>query len=348
MTGTVGRVHRARTLGSVLGGVLALALPFVVLPLTTHTSWTEIKSQFANITVTWLVVLGVVWFAGLVVHTFVSTAALPGLGHRRAMVLNFSGSTVSHLAPFGGVLGMGLNYTMLRSWGFDGGHFTVLTLLTNAYNVLVKLVLPAIALALLLTFTHHSVHGLLPTTLVSLVLLVGIVALARVALRHQSPDDMRRRGRVHGLASAVLAKIAGHPPDEVIHTLRTDVRTVVRQSWRRMSLGMLGYAGMQAALLWMCLLAVGARMSPLAVFAAYSMGSALTLVPVTPGGVGFAEAGSAAILVALGGPAAGAAAAVLLYSTFTRLMEIPFGAAGTALWWIRRPRAATTRPASSF
>jgi uncharacterized protein (TIRG00374 family) len=102
-----------------------------------------------------------------------------------------------------------------------------------------------------------------------------------------------------------------------------------------MSLGMAGYAALQATLLWLCLLVVGTHLSPIGTFAAYGVGSALSLVPITPGGVGFAEAGTAAVLSGIGGSPAAVAAAVLLYSAFTRWMEIPVGAATTAWWWMR-------------
>jgi len=327
---------RTRTVVTIAGGVVALLLPLVLVPLITGSSWQEIFGVLGDLTAAQVGVLGLVWLAGMFVHTYVSTGALPGLTHRKALVLNFSGSTVSHLAPFGGVLGMGLNYTMLRSWGFDGIGFSVLTLITNAWNVVVKLLLPALALAVILAFTQLGVHGLVTTSLVSLALLGAIAALVWIALRPKSTDET---GRIHRLAAGFLERISGSHGSTAISTLRDDVRHRVRTQWLRMALGMFGYALLQASLLWLCVRAVGGGISPAGVFAAYAMGAALTLVPITPGGVGFAEAGTAALLVAFGEAPPAAAAAVLVYATFTRWMEIPFGAAGMAWWWARRPRS---------
>src|SRR5262245_59201328 len=80
-----------------LAGVGALLLPVVVVPRATHTGWSSIAREIGTVSLWQLGVLAAVWLAGLYVHTFVSTGALPGLTHRRAMALNFSGSTVSHL-----------------------------------------------------------------------------------------------------------------------------------------------------------------------------------------------------------------------------------------------------------
>ncbi len=327
------RLRLARTALTLLGGVVALALPLVLVPLTTHTAWSTVGARFQQLTLVQLGLLGAIWFGGLFVHTYVTTGALPGLSHRRALVLNFSGSTVSHLAPFGGVLGMGLNFTMLRSWGYDGSDFTVLVLLNNAWNALVRLLLPALALALLVACTDHKAHGLLPVAFISMFAFVGIAFAVRLATRNPGNRDP---GPFQRTATAALSRLAGHPAHEVIAALRTEVGQVVRRSWRRMSLGMSVYVLLQATLLYLCLVCVGGTVSPIGVFAAYATGAALTLVPLTPGGVGFAEAGTAGLLVAFGANPAAAAAGVILYSTFTRWMEIPFGAAGTAWWWIRR------------
>jgi uncharacterized membrane protein YbhN (UPF0104 family) len=326
-------VNRLRVVFTIGGGVLALCLPMVLVPITTHTSWSTIWAQFAQLSVLEFALLGAVWLTGLFVHSYVSTGALPGLGHRRAMVLNLSGSTVSHLAPFGGLLGIGLGYTMVRSWGFDGGSFTVLTLLTNAWNLLVKLLLPMLALVLLVVCTDHNSHALLPIAVVSLLVFAVIAAVVHRGSRVRAD---RAPGRAHRATAALLARVAGHSAPDLVPALRTSLGDVVRTSWRRMSVGMFGYVVLQATLLWLCLAVVGGPQSAVAVFAAYAMGAVLTLVPLTPGGVGFAEAGTAGLLVAFGGNPAAVAAGVLLYSTFTRWMEIPFGAAGTAWWWMRR------------
>jgi uncharacterized membrane protein YbhN (UPF0104 family) len=107
-----------------------------------------------------------------------------------------------------------------------------------------------------------------------------------------------------------------------------------------MSLGMLGYGLLQAVLLWACLHAVGADLAPAAVLAGFAVDRVMTLVVITPGAVGFAEAGTAAALIALGGSPAAVAAGVLLYRGFTFALEIPVGGTWLAGWLFWRRRAA--------
>jgi uncharacterized membrane protein YbhN (UPF0104 family) len=116
---------------------------------------------------------------------------------------------------------------------------------------------------------------------------------------------------------------------------------LLRRRWHRMLLGMTIYAVLQATLLWLILHMLGSSLGIVYVFAGFSFGRLLTLLVVTPGGVGIAETGSAALLVALGGDAAVVAAGTLLFSAITFALEIPVGGLWGLLWWRRSSRAST-------
>ena len=68
----------------------------------------------------------------------------------------------------------------------------------------------------------------------------------------------------------------------------------------------------------------------------------LTMVPITPAGAGVVEAGTVAVLVALGVDPVLATSTVLVYRVFTFLLEIPVGGAALAVWVLRRSRAVPT------
>ncbi len=118
---------------------------------------------------------------------------------------------------------------------------------------------------------------------------------------------------------------------------RDRVAEVVGRRWLQLSLGTLGYAVLQAVLLWACLRVVGGPLSVTVVLAAFAVDRIMSMVVLTPGGTGFAEAGAAAALVALGGAPAAMAAGVLLYRGFIFALEIPVGGAWLVGWlWAHR------------
>ena len=55
-----------------------------------------------------------IWLGGLGIYSLVLSAALPGLGVRRSLLLNLSGSAVANVLPLGGAVATALNWRMVR------------------------------------------------------------------------------------------------------------------------------------------------------------------------------------------------------------------------------------------
>jgi uncharacterized protein (TIRG00374 family) len=282
----------------------------------------------------------VIWALGLFVYSFVLTGALGGLSRKRALTLNLTGSSVSNVLPFGGAAGMSLNFVMLRAWGYGAQEFSAFTLVTNLWGILLKLALPALALGALFATGGHINETMRWTALgaavalgVVVMILVGFLARRTVAQRVAAllaPVVVRGARLMHRSTSAVVV-IAN------LLEFRDRVVAVIGRRWAQLTVGTLGYAVLQAVLLWACLHAVGAPLGVTVVLAAFTVDRIMSMVVLTPGGAGFAEAGAAAALVALGGAPAAMAAGVLLYRGFTFALEIPVGGGWLAGWlWSHR------------
>ena len=75
--------------------------------------------------------------------------------------------------------------------------------------------------------------------------------------------------------------------------------------------------------------------NPALILLAYVTGQVLSTISITPGGVGFVEAGLAAMLVLAGVPRGSAALATLAYRLVSFWLALPAG--GLAYWrWHRR------------
>jgi uncharacterized protein (TIRG00374 family) len=320
---------------------LAVVLLAFFLPHELGIGWRDLTRQIEAIPFWDVMCLVGVWAAGLWLHTIVLRRALPGLSHRRAFALNLGGSSVSNVLPFGGAAGMSLNFLMMRSWGFSTSGFSAYTLITNVWSVLLKLALPAEALTALVVSGEHvtdSVRwtGLGAAAALGLVVLVLVAALA-------TPAAALRAVTVVAPLVARTSRWVRRPVDraavaEVLLEFRDRVAGLVGERWPQLSLATIGYGLLQALLLWACLEAVGAQLSPVVVLAAYAVDRVMSMVFLTPGGTGFAEAGTAAALVALGGAPAAMAAGVLLYRGFTFALEIPVGGVWLGGWLLARRR----------
>jgi uncharacterized protein (TIRG00374 family) len=82
---------------------------------------------------------------------------------------------------------------------------------------------------------------------------------------------------------------------------------------------------------------LGARPRLSLVLLAYTAAAVLTMIPLTPGGLGFVEAGLAATLTAAGIPAGNALLATLAYRLFSFWLPLPAGAVAYLLARRRSP-----------
>jgi uncharacterized membrane protein YbhN (UPF0104 family) len=315
-----------------LAAVASTAAVALLLPRVSGAPWSAIAGALQAATPGQLAALALVWAAGLLVHSRVLTAALPGLTVRRALTLNLTGSAVANVVPLGGGLGIGLNYLMVRRWGFTRSQFSLFTGLVNAWHVALKALLPAAALALLVADGVLLQRRVLAAAVVAGAVLLALLALVAAAVL--AP----RAGQVVGRAADRVLRLKGSartvPMADRLATVRASCRDLLTTAWRPMTWGVLGYSALQMFLLWACLAVVGAPVPAVAVVAVFAVERAMTALPFTPGGSGVAEVAATAALVALGTAPAAAAAGVLLYRAFVFGLEIPVGGTWLVGWWL--------------
>jgi putative heme transporter len=309
----------AVTISLVLAGVLVV----VVLPRTTGFGWDSASDEVAGIPLWQLAELVLVWLAGLWAHTYVLRSALPGLSRRRAFALNLGGSSVSNVLPFGGAAGIGLNYAMLRSWGYDGVQITAYTTVTNVLVAVVKFAIAMVGVVALLNMPTVASHLSRPHTSTSMTVAAVVVVLLAIGL------VVLLRWWRSSLRSRVVETI-GH--------VRAQCGLVLRHGWATLAVGGIGYPLLQVVLLQLCLDALGVSVGFGAVLAAYAVERLATLIPLTPGGVGVVETVATGVLVGFGADPATAAAGVVLFRIFSFVIEIPVGALIAAAWFARTSR----------
>lgn len=310
--------------------VAGLVLISLLFPRLVGSSWGAIRSTLSAVGPWALAGLTVLWAAGRVAHTITLVASLPGLSHRRALLMSLTGAFVSDVLPVGGVAGVALNLRMCRAWGHSMADFVDYTVVTNVWDVLGKVFLPVLLLPLAFTGVAEG-HGVRRLALSAVALPVLGAVLVWVVF---SPALMAGVVRVLG-GGARVRRVAAAVEDARARSARLGVR-----QWRPLTLGVVLYtAGLFLLLIW-CLHVTGARVPVGAVVLAFAAERVITVLAVTPGGLGFVEFGLAGVLMlAPTAVGSGVAAGVLLYRLFTFGLEIPLGAVLLGWWEWRRVRA---------
>src|SRR5207249_1643892 len=144
-----------------------------------------ILPRVANLDDVWREIRGLSWRAdsvlvllaalNIVTYWPMLVAAMPGLTLGQSAVVCQSSTAVAMTLPAGGALAVGVSYAMYSSWGFSAAQVARSAMATFFANMAFKLVLPAVALALLVLEGDASA-GLLTTALLGLGALVFCLA----------------------------------------------------------------------------------------------------------------------------------------------------------------------------
>lgn len=222
-----------------------------------------------------------------------------------------AGNAVTNVLPSGGAAGAGVQYQMLIAAGVPTGQAAGGLATTGVLNLAGLLILPVFALPVLLGgavrsglvraaelgivgFIFISSFGVLILTTDRLLISVGV---AVQWLLNRVP---RRRRTTTNLPARLVEQ-------------RNLVRAGLGQNWRRAVLLVAGRIGLDYFSLLAALRATGARPNPSLVLLAYAATAVITLVPLTPGGLGIVEASLTGLLVLAGISSSSAVVATLAF-----------------------------------
>jgi len=242
-----------------------------------------------------------------------------------------SGNAVGRLLPGGGATATAFTVSMLRRAGVDTGEATAAFGASTALQIATTLALPVFALPAIIggAPVDHSLAtaAYLGIGVLALVVAAGIAAfafdepleVAGRALQWLLNKTVRRRRPVRGLPEELLAD-------------RDFIRKTLGSRWAAALLAAVGNTGFDYLALLAALKAVGANPQPSLVLLAYTSAELLALIPFTPGGLGFVEAGLVGTLTLAGVHASDAVTATLLYRIVSYWLPIPAGGVAYVLF----------------
>lgn len=315
----------------VIAGVFGFALP-------RFASYGAVWGSLQGISLPWLGVIAATVVASLVTTSMMVAAVLPSLRLRDAATVNLGSSAVANTLPGGGAVAMGVSWAILSSWGVAASEYIRYTLVSGLWNVFVRLGLPVVALSLLV-LTGSSGTASQAAAYTGAGLLVLLTVVFRATLRSEPFARLADRALARLLTTG--CRLARRPPPRraggLLLEFRAGAAGLLAQRWLRITVTTVASHLTLWFVLLACLRAGGltqAQVSWQASLAAFALVRLLSVVPITPGGVGVVEVGLTAPLTVGLAPAEAAkvAAAVLLFRTVTYLLPIPLGALAYFGW----------------
>jgi uncharacterized protein (TIRG00374 family) len=333
--------------GALTYGVIFLAVWFLIRNLQ---SSDDLAGAVKLISWWQVVVISVLGVVNLATNWPPLVVALPGLRYREAAVTNTASAALSNTIPEGGAAATGLNYAMLRSWGFSLTDTTDEVLVTGTWSQFTKYILLSIGLIVIV------LHGEAPpgTIWIALGMAIAVaIAVVLLGLILRSEAFARRLGRwIDNLVGHVMGWFHKANPSHLVTTLpnfRTSMVSLLRFCWHKLTV-----AEIVSQLTVVFVLGVACRMQGLdestinwaVILVAWGAVTLASLIVPTPGGIGVAEIVLVTVL-GYGLPDSLTPAilgAVILYRIATFIVPIPIGLA-TYFYW--RKSTAWRRPTNS-
>lgn len=343
LVGDVGRrprTTRRRLVSAAVSAVLLAAIIIWGLPYAAGVPWSQIISvlgELPPLTSAAAVALGIL---ALLAEGYALRLAIPGGRSHRAIPAHSAYVAASIAVPGGGFLGLGLMAWMLRRGGVALPAIIAGLVAVTAADLLVTSII--VPLTGLVAYVVAGAGLDLPGVPIAIVVAVVGAVLSGAVLYAL----LSRR-----VLDLLLARLLGEEDDaesaaalRLVESIRTAVLGILSRRGVAMVALQLGSRVFHLAVLVIGLEALGTSVPLSAVLVAFVLGRILALLPLTPGGAGIAEAGTAAVLVALGAGGAQAAAASLLLMVATFIVPLVGGGIGAL---VAMPRGPDQDPAQS-
>jgi uncharacterized protein (TIRG00374 family) len=329
-----GSRRRLRLAGRGLFLVVSLVSLYLLLPslLEVFTSWRELFELAAE----WVAIALGVETLSFVAIWELQRIALQTRSRLPVALSQLAGNAFGRIIPGGMAAAGALQYSMLVRAGLPGGR--IASALTGVSVLLfgTVLALPLLSLPAILGGTPVD-SGLAQAAYLGagvflLLVVAGVtvfvwdrpLVVAGKWIQAAVNRTIRRRRHLSGL------------PDRFV-TERDVLRQAFGLRWKTAVLASAGKWIFDYLALLACLRAVGADPNPSLVLLAFVAASLLGMLPFTPGGLGFVEAGLTGTLALAGVGGAAAAVATLAYRLISFWLPIPAGGIAYAVFRRRYP-----------
>jgi uncharacterized protein (TIRG00374 family) len=247
-----------------------------------------------------------------------------------------AGNAFGRVIP-GGVAAAGtLQYRMLVRAGIPGARIASSLTAVSALLFGAVLALPLLSLPAIVGGTPVA-SGLAHAAYLGAAVFLLMLAGGAVVFVWDRPLAVVADGLERALNATVRRERPVRGLDERLLAERDTLRVAFGRRWEAAVLAAAGKSIFDYLALVACLRAVGAEPNPSLILLAYVATSILAMMPFTPGGLGFVEAGLVALLILAGVGATAAAVATLAYRLVSFWLPIPVGGGAYALFRRRYP-----------
>lgn len=288
----------------------------------------------------------------LPIESSLYTATIPGLGFADGLKSYLASNSIADLAP--PPADLAVRFGMYKTLGVSTEAAGVGIITSGFFSIGARLVLPIIALVLVIA-TGPADEETWVLAAIGVSALVGGVLLVTLVLRSEQ-FTLRLGNWVGRVAERIAARFGKQLKADHLGTRASDFRVKIigtlKARWPHATAAVIGSHVMGYAILLASIRFVGipnSQIDWIDLLVAYAIVRLITLIPITPGGIGVAAAGYIVILGAGQDQALSdlIGAASFLTRIFVWLVPLLIGIVPLVMWRRRMQRQGATNEASS-
>lgn len=285
----------------------------------------EQAPQLEHIQWRWFFLMGALMTGAFAALWQLTRIAVPGISWFVASTAQLTSNAAVKVTPGGIVAGGAFYFRMLAVSGVPMQHAAAALAATGVLSNLVLFALPAVALVIA-AISAPIPDGMVPVAIAGTVLFFAMFTGTVILVRFDRP--------LHLLGSFVESLVRwsarrfnqdwSFTETELVQSRDTVVKALGSRWQQALGFAVLNWL-LDYATLVTALIAIGAQPRASLVLLAFAGAAVLGMIPITPGGLGFVEAGLVGLLTISGIPASDALLATLAYRMFQFWLPIPLG-----------------------
>ena len=313
--------------------VLTLILTSIILAFglnwfANYGDWQSTRQLAFSLAPQYLALLVVVAIVNILIYPLPYKITTPKLSYRRAFVIRQAAFAIANTLPAGGSIGVPIIYVFMRSFRISAVASSATISITSVFNVMMTLIMPMISFVLLAISGVRPEKLVLPAQIASILLVLLITSFIMV-LRSEVFGN-----KIENIFARFMKLIKSEKRISFTK-FRNSTYEILKAKWFQVLLTSIAIQLAMFSTLPIALFAFGQEISFFEIFVAFAFARLVTLVPLTPGGIGTTDGLMLALLIGFGASLPAASASILMWRTIYYLPQVILGLISVIYWQLK-------------
>lgn len=305
-----------------------LILGFGINWFSSYGDWQTTRGLALSLAPQYLALLAAIAVLNVLIYPLPYLITTKNLGYRKAFVIRQSAFAIANTLPAGGSIGVAIIYVFMRAWRISPIASFATISINSVFNVMMTLGMPMLSLILLALSGERPRQFVIPA-IVAAIMLVVLIGGFVLILQSEAFG-----AKVEKLFAKVMSWFKSQKRVS-FDKFRRSTYGILRQKWHQVLSAHLATQFLMFSTLPVVLFALEENIGFFEILVAFAFARLVTLVPLTPGGIGTTDGLMLAFLIGFGASLPAASASILLWRSIYYLPQVILGLMSVIYWQVK-------------